>query len=68
MDTPSSLLIFQPDTRMLMKTMRSIEKRSTMEHPSPSLDTFIGVLLTNANKNHGTGNLAWKNNVDKKAK
>ena len=64
MDIPSHLLIFHPDTRMLMKTRRSMEKRSTMEHPRPSLDTFIGVLLTNANKNHGTGNLAGKKYIE----
>ena len=43
---------------MTMNTRRSIVKRSTMEQPMPSLDTFIGVLYTTVYKNQGTGNLS----------
>ena len=48
-----------------MNTSISIAKRSTIEHPIPSLETLIGVLNTTEYKNHGTGNLNIRENVKK---
>ena len=58
MDTPSSLDIFQPESRMQRKTRRSMVNRRMMEQPRPLLLTDTGSrLCTSVNRNHGNGNL-----------
>jgi hypothetical protein len=56
MEAPNNLDIFQPEQRMHIKTMRSIEKRRIIEQPKPSLDTSIGFPNTTLYRNQGTGN------------